>query len=352
MLKRNFRLAEIAVSHGAHSESLCQKVYQQLVEGREEELACHEIGNFVIQRLLDNVKDKDELARLAERLAGSVEDILSHGCTGVILSLVKSSVRLSGCQTLVMNKLVDSLHCQDSLESLAPCLLYMRTKERMAEGELSVHLHGSLILQQLLLFSKPIKVVRSLLSLPSCQLSRLLSDPRGSHVADTFMSSPTVGEKSREGLLKALKGELVSLATSKHGSRTLDTAWKFSSIKSKQSMVEELAYKVDVLNSNKFGGFLVRKWFISEYKRNKADWTKLVEKEGKIAESFKEILGDEKPSIKRKLDSVPNKAEEEVKKKSKDVVDIVDEWLKPEIQTSEKKMKKKKIKAKSYLDDL
>merc|ERR1711936_1179328 len=101
-----------------------------------------------------------------------------------------------------------------------------------------------------------------------------------------------------------------------HGSRTLDTAWKFSSIKSKQS-------KVEVLNSNKFGGFLVRNWFISEYKRNKADWTKLVEKEGKIVESFKEILGDEKPSVKRKLDSVQNEVEGEVKKK-KNVVDIVD----------------------------
>ena len=43
-----------------------------------------------------------------------------------------------------------------------------------------------------------------------------------------------MGEKSREGLVKSLKGEFVGLACSKHGSRTLDTIWKYSSIKSKQ----------------------------------------------------------------------------------------------------------------------
>ena len=117
-----------------------------------------------------------------------------------------------------------------------------------------MHLHGSLILQQLLHYNKPIKLVRSCLQLPAARLAQLLADPRGCHVTDSFMSrsgrgntlititnnvylplcSSTVGEKSREGLVKSLKGEFVGLACSKHGSRTLDTIWKYSSIKSKQ----------------------------------------------------------------------------------------------------------------------
>ena len=251
-----------------------------------------------------------------------------------------------------MNKLVESLHCQDQSDSLAPCLLFMRTKERLSEEAPSVHLHGSLMLQQLLLFSKPIKLVRSLLSLPASQLSSVLSDPRGCHVTDSFMSSTTVGEKSREGLVKALRGELVSLATSKHGSRTLDTLWRYASSKTKQTLVEELAYKVDHLNSNKFGKFLVKNWFISEYKRNKADWTRLVEQEGKITDSFKEIIGDEKISVKRKLESSAESQEVKKKKDVVEVVDMVDQWLKPDVDNKEKPTKKKKAKAKSYLDDL
>merc|ERR1711983_150040 len=107
-----------------------------------------------------------------------------------------------------------------------------------------------------------------------------------------------------------------------------DTLWKHSSIKSKHTMVEDLIYKVDVLNSNKFGSFIVKNWFVQEYKRSKADWQKLVEKEDKIAESFSAIIG------------------EKVVKKKKEVTDLVDDWLKPD---KEAKKEKKKKKAKSYL---
>ncbi len=69
----------------------------------------------------------------------------------------------------------------------------------------SVSLHGSLLLQEVLRFNKPIKAVSSLLALGARDLRLLLSDPCGSRVADAFMDSPHVGEKSREALVKALK---------------------------------------------------------------------------------------------------------------------------------------------------
>ena len=56
-----------------------------------------------------------------------------------------------------------------------------------------MHLHGSLILQQLLHYNKPIKLVRSCLQLPAAQLAQLLADPRGCHVTDSFMSRSGLG---------------------------------------------------------------------------------------------------------------------------------------------------------------
>ena len=149
-------------------------------------------------------------------------------------------------------------------------------------------------------------------------------------------------------MIKSLKGEYVSLACSKHGSRTLDTLWKHSSIKSKHTMVEELIYKVDILNGNKFGSFIVKNWFVPEYKRSKADWQKLVEKEDKIAESFSLIIGEKVVNKRKAVDTGDKSGEAEVKKK-KEVTDLVDDWLKPD---KEAKKEKKKKKAKSYLDDL
>ena len=89
----NFRLAEIVVSHGQNDAELGQKLYQQLLQGREEELACHGNGNFLIQRLVDQVTDKEQFLKIGEKLAAIMEDILGQGCTGVVLSLVKSCVR-------------------------------------------------------------------------------------------------------------------------------------------------------------------------------------------------------------------------------------------------------------------
>ena len=164
------------------------------------------------------------------------------------------------------------------------------------------------------------------------------------------MSSKTVGEKSREGLVKALKGEFASLACSKHGSRTIDTLWKFSSMKAKQSMVEELSSKIDILNSNKFGKFISNSWFLAIFKRNKDDWRNLVEKGKKVSDMFSEILGETNPSLKRKHEETVNKDEKtNAKKEIKEVTDIVDDWLSSDSST---KVIKKKKKAKSYLDDL
>ncbi len=102
------------------------------------------------------------------------------------------------------------LQCSNAQEKFAALLVRMVTREAWSEEKsFPVHLHGSLMLQELLKFSKPIKVVSSLLSgMTPAQLRELLSDPRGCHIADAFVESATVGEKSREGLIKALKVRL------------------------------------------------------------------------------------------------------------------------------------------------
>eukprot|EP00092_Neocalanus_flemingeri_P033062 GFUD01035956.1.p1 GENE.GFUD01035956.1~~GFUD01035956.1.p1 ORF type:complete len:644 (-),score=270.85 GFUD01035956.1:12-1943(-) len=350
----SMRLLESVIKVGINNEKLNKKIFSKILDGKILELSVHPVGNFVIQRLLENISDKEQFSSLCSQLSGQMENILSSGCTGVILSLTKACVRLETQQASVLTELTAALHCSDSQDQLASCLAHMVTKDTMAEeGKVfSVHLHGSLALQQLLLFSKPIKVVRSLLAMAPSQLASLLADPRGSHIADNFMTSKTIGEKSREGLVKALKGQFVTLACGKHGSRTVDSLWKHSTIKQRQAMVEDLASKVDVLNSNRFGKFVVQNCFVAVYKRSKEDWRKLVEKGDKIGDMFTDIIGDTKPVVKRKVEEGATNKDEPAAKKmdKKEVTDIVDDWLKSD--SNSKPAKKKKVKAKSYLDDL
>ena len=51
--------------------------------------------------------------------------------------------------------------------------------------------------------------ISSLLSMSASSLRDLLCDPKGCHVADAFAESDSVGEKSRDGLVKALKVTLI-----------------------------------------------------------------------------------------------------------------------------------------------
>ena len=377
------RLMEALVVAGINHAKLGPKV-MEVLGGKVAELAKHPTANFVVQRLLEQILDKERYLVLAEEVVAGLEEVLATGATGVLLALTKSAVRLEAGQTVVMAGIIKVLHCSEKQELLAPLLAHLVTIECWSEGEHPpVHLHGSLALQQLLLFSKPIKVVRSLLGLASPQLASLLGDPRGCHITDSFLTSKHVGEKSREGLVRGLRlvdstyilppepiidfffifrGQLVGLACGKHGSRTVDALWKHSGLKMKQTMAEELSAKLDILNSNKFGKFVAQKCYLQVFKRGKEDWRALLDKEEKVEDMFSDILGNNKRNDEDVKASLKRVAEKEVKgensvpekmAKSEVTKSAVQSWLTGDDDDSKPAVKKaKKAKAKSYLDDL
>ncbi len=83
-------------------------------------------------------------------------------------------------------------------------LIKLLTLDKFEDGT-PVSLHGALLAQEILHFNKPIKLVNSILNTDPVKLAKILSDPRGSHVTDAFMASSTIGEKSRESLIKLLQ---------------------------------------------------------------------------------------------------------------------------------------------------
>ena len=80
----------MATAYRLRDKELARSVYTAVVDTREEELCVHPGGNFVIQRLLDNIGDKEEFLALAERLGALLETVLASGCSGVVLSLVSA----------------------------------------------------------------------------------------------------------------------------------------------------------------------------------------------------------------------------------------------------------------------
>ena len=78
----------------------------------------------------------------------------------------------------------------------------------------SVNHHGSLVLQQLLQFKKPVVVVDSLLLLSAAELLFLCCDKSGSHVIDIFFQSDTVKDSRRAAFIKKLVVRCVKNVTS------------------------------------------------------------------------------------------------------------------------------------------
>lgn len=68
-----------------------------------------------------------------------------------------------------------------------------------------LNLHGTLILQLLLEFNKPIKTINSMLNMQSEDVKNLFCNTMGSHIVDSFVKSSFVGEKSREKLIRKLQ---------------------------------------------------------------------------------------------------------------------------------------------------
>ena len=74
--------------------------------------------------------------------------------------MVKASVRLKCEQATILQNLGKALHCNDNLDEIAMTCIKMAPNDKLSE-ELPINLHGSLILQELLTFNKPIQVKTS-----------------------------------------------------------------------------------------------------------------------------------------------------------------------------------------------
>ncbi len=201
---------------------LLTQIYVKLFASRLIELSDMRSANFAVQKLLDHIKVKEDFEAIFDELSPNIENLLrTH--TGVVHALCQTCLRLSAKQGPFVQSIQSALQCtmpKEKSDRFAVLVMKLKPFEVDASEKSNfVHLHGSLILQAMLNFNKPIKLVQSLLDTPSIELAELFCSPRGSHIVDAFLQSKFVGEKSREKFLKHMDGHYLDMAITKHGSR-------------------------------------------------------------------------------------------------------------------------------------
>lgn len=206
------RLLEAAIINA--SPKKFTQIYAKCFINHLAVLSQHHLANFSVQKLLDFCKEKTEFEGMYNEMEAHLEKILKSRNTGVILSLAQACKRHSTKQAKFQIVLMRALHCLEPKERqglLAPLALSLATYEEQAKSNrLVIQLHGSLILQTLLNFNKPIQAVNSLLEMNTGDLKSVLTDQKGCHVMDAFMKSEFVGEKSRDKIIKKLQVSISS----------------------------------------------------------------------------------------------------------------------------------------------
>lgn len=254
------------------SEKQFNKIYTKYFKSNLLEM-CDSMFNFSVQRLVDSIKCKEIFEEVFNTITPQFSSLLQNGKTGVVLSICKGCDRLCFKQGQFIQSLVKALECEKSQNHTIHCIVsLLPLKIAETKNEIEVNLHGSLILQHILKFNKPIKIVNSLLEMKPHELSDIFCHPKGSRIADSYLDSKFIGEKSREKLVIHLKAMYPKMATSKNGSHVLEKLYQISSDSQKEIIVKELSERMNQLNGSSCGKIINYKFNVQSYARNPNQW--------------------------------------------------------------------------------
>lgn len=272
-----------------------KKLHRKLFAGNLKHLCLTQSLNFSVQKLLNYCTTKEEFEQIFDEVSEHFVEIFKRGFTGILVSAGNACLRMQAKQGPFVNVVTGLLGC-DAVENqtqLVPCAATLKglAQLRANNEKPPFNLHGSLMLQAMLNFNKPIKIVNSILEMDNEELLRLLGDPKGSRILDAFMDSKYIGEKSREKLCKRFRGCWTELAKCTHGSRCVDKMWAWARPNQRLVVMGELAAAGESLRSTKSGKIISAKLNVPLFVRNKKDWLDTQGKEDKTRAMFANIIG-------------------------------------------------------------
>ncbi|XP_033102657.1 nucleolar protein 9-like [Anneissia japonica] len=302
------------------SEKAFCKLFKVHFSGHLIPIALHPIANHVVQTVLQKVNTEEQLVVVFDEMHGHFEDLLAVNHVQVLQHLADACFRLSSKQKQFIEALLMAFHCFDPRSKQISCVpLFSSLKTHdiyYGNGEdgnqkpasISFNIQGSLLIQKMLKFKHCKTIIGSFLAMTPDDLISMACDSCGSHIVDAFLQSKAVGEKKRERFVEKLKGNFVKLSCDKNGSRTIDTIWKIANLKIRFNIIEELAPKDRILQSDRFGRFIYRNLAIELFKKKKNEWKELQNGNIRKQRMLEELI-TETPSIKGK-DKEVKKTEE------------------------------------------
>lgn len=194
-------------------QKMYHKIYERCFKGRLSKLSTTKMFIHSIEKLISHCKDKFIFEEIFDELSPHFETIIEAGFTGIILCLGQGCKRLATRQGLYVQNLMKCLNCAEPKENEKYFVLCMSRFKNLEETKKlsnenlqteKLNLHGTLCVQVMLEFNKPIKIVLSILDMDVNDLKNLFSNSMGSHIINSYVDSEFIGEKNREKLVRKM----------------------------------------------------------------------------------------------------------------------------------------------------
>ncbi|XP_055855596.1 uncharacterized protein LOC129918874 [Episyrphus balteatus] len=260
-------------------------------------LANGKMSSYAVERLINYVADKSLFEKIFEELAPHFEKFYQTEKSSLVSAMSATCLRLKDKQAAFITTLQNSLRCNAQLGAERPksffvCLTKLKPFEVLPYDQRKyISIYGSLIIQDILQFNKPILLVNSILETPVKDLNQIMQLPNGGYIADKFLMSTTIGEKSREKLIKLFEGFYMDLAISPAGSRVLEKFVKAANDGQKVAIATELTARDNKLKGNAFGRIVYNSLRLETFKLSQDQW-KASWKEGAVVEA-EEVVKEE-----------------------------------------------------------
>ncbi|KAJ3106517.1 Nucleolar protein 9 [Phlyctochytrium planicorne] len=285
------------------------EIFIQHFRSKIANLCFDNVGNFVVQRLIENAKNGMQFEVLMDEIIPHVEDLLFHSRAGVVVKCIETSGKYQVCEKSIFKAICKAFHVNESSQRqyLVQLLLRMTRYEdyETHKGPKYQYLGAQII--ECLLGIKDDEIsagmLNSFLSISTSELMVWSADAVASRVIENFLKSPNVNLKAKRKIVTGFLDKIGELALGKYGSHLVDKCWDFSDIqlkvlqtrmnththKKKEKIATELLKVESKLQQSFQGKFVLRNCKIESFKRSKESWTQNLIGAEKKKQMFKEF---------------------------------------------------------------
>ena len=265
------------------TEEQLYMINETIMLNNYKDLAQHNIGNFTLQSYMIQIADLKNSKKIEKLIKKYIKFTLKH-CKqflygnrgGMITQLIQLSAQSQIKQDKIYKKLNEIL-IKENEKNMVSILLSLPNKS-IKEQYAKYSMLGSQIILHLCNFQQD-HISHDFLALDDDKLLDIALDFAGSRAIDGYYDSKTISDIKKQNMSYKLEKYCIKLAQNGTGSYILEKIFNCGNINTKFYIAQQFIDNMSKLLGSFTGKILLRKFEIDEFKRNRVQWQRKIEKQ-------------------------------------------------------------------------